>query len=69
VLREARRETKFQVFLTRRFSAVAWAGMILGGAIVGELIFEGVTNTVWNGANRGKFYEDLPSVKEAAKKQ
>jgi hypothetical protein len=45
--------------------------MILGGAIVGELVFEGVTNTVWNSANRGKFYEDIPTVKAAlaAKKQ
>ncbi len=50
---------------------MAWGGLILGGAIVGELIFEGVTNTVWNSANRGKLYEDIPAVKEAlaAKKQ
>ncbi len=45
--------------------------MILGGAIVGEIVFEGVTNTIWDTANRGKFYEDIPAVKAAlsAKKQ
>ncbi len=48
-------------------SSVTFVGVVLVGAAIGEIFFDGLAERLWTGLNRGKLFEDL-SVAKAVKK-
>lgn len=41
-------------------SNVSFMGVILAGAAVGEIFFDGLAERLWKGFNQGKLFQDLP---------